>query len=408
MKLRGKIVVCCPSDEGADGLDDALLLGRSLLSKGYEVAFIAGDPARLTGHSGGWMPSELHQAPMRRPGPQLVMKAPSPDGLADAMALQGFDDKRTLLTLAHMWSRLFTLLRPDAILAFDAPLAWLVGPGHAPTFACGNGAALPPIADTSFPRLRPQSTPLADEELMLANANAALSMLGHSSLAALSDVLGQCTEMLYGVPALDPYLPLRRSITTGLLGEEMVATNTPVEPRLTVMIDAYCPGIETVILALTGFGQTPVNAWLFGGSATMRRFLAHQPHIQLWDDKAALLSEVSGSSVLVHHGEQTAAEFALALGRPQFVIPWTAKQNLLLQQLRPMGQTWEKLPSVPVEEMAGAFRAVLKDHSLVTSAQHHARQLLAMNLPDALPNFMERIESVIKDVSSLRDKAAST
>lgn len=408
MKPTARIVVCCSPDGTSGNLDDAMLLGRSLMTKGHMVAFITGDPAGLVGHSGGWMPPELHQAPIRRPGPLLVMKTPAPDGLADAMALQGFDDKRTLLTLAHMWSRLFALLRPDAILAFNMPLAWLVGPGHVPTFALGNGAALPPIADSSFPRLRVQSTPLADEELMLRNANAALSMLGHPSLATLSDVVGRCNEMLYGVPALDPYLPFRRSVSAGLLGGEMVPTNPPAEPRMMAMIDAHCPGIETVILALAGFGHAPTDIWLAGGSTTMRRFLTHQPHIQLWDDKAAMMSQAAASSVLVHHGEQAAAEAALALGRPQFVIPWTAEQNLLLQQLRPMGQTWEKLPSVPVEEMAGAFRAVLEDNSLVTAAQHRARQLLAMNLPDALPEFLERIETAVQAVKPLPDRVALT
>src|SRR5829696_8711414 len=194
-----RIVICCDQEVPAELLRDALVIGRALGERGHAVSFVVGDPVTLVDYAGAWTPNELYQAPVRRAGPELVMKRPQPDGLADSMAISGFEDKQTLLTLGTMWEQQLRALssRPDVILGFYTPVLWLVAPAHAPTFALGNGSTLPPVLGTSFPRLSPDSTPLADERVMLANANAVLAKFGRPALSAISDVLVGCAPLLY-------------------------------------------------------------------------------------------------------------------------------------------------------------------------------------------------------------------
>lgn len=389
-----RVAICCELSTPSDLVHDALTLGKALMARGHEALFIAGDVVSLVDHGGGWLPTELHQAPVLRPAPHLVMKRPNPDGLADHMAAMGFDDKRALVALATVWDRQLAALRPDVIVGFHTPMAWLVGPDQAPTFALGNGLALPPLADRSYPRLSPQSTPLADDDFLLENANAALSRLGRPSLAALSEILARCEAIQYGLPAFDPYLQLRRTVSAGLLGDRATGPAAPpVEARLLVTLDVYCPGVEMIALAVAGFDRTPADVHIASAPASMRRFLEHQPHVRLWSDQAALLEDAAAATVLVHHGEQNVAQRALVLGRPQLMIPWTPEQILLQQCTGWMGCVWEKKPTVSIDEMAGTFRSILKDHSLSVAAQHHARQLASADLPDALPGIVARIEA---------------
>jgi hypothetical protein len=99
----------------------------------------------------------------------------------------------------------------------------------------------------------------------------------------------------------------------------------------------------------------------------------------------------------VHHGDQDVAQRCLSLGRPQLIIPWTREQEILNYMIGWMSFTWTKQPTIQIEEMAGTFRDLLRDSSLVVAAQHHARQLSNANMPDALPSILERIGALAGD-----------
>jgi UDP:flavonoid glycosyltransferase YjiC (YdhE family) len=199
--------------------------------------------------------------------------------------------------------------------------------------------------------------------------------------------------MLYGVPAFDPYLQVRRNISMGLLGHEPTPTVPPAANRLVAFLDIYCPGIETLILALAAFKEAPIDVCVAGATANMRRFLDQQSHITVWKDYPSMFGQVEISTAVVHHGVQDVAQRCMSFGRPQLVLPWTAEQGIYTSTAQWMGFFYTKAPTVSIEEMVGTLRALLRDSSLVVAAQHHARQLADANLPDALPEIITRIES---------------
>jgi hypothetical protein len=391
-----RIVIGYDQGAPAELVRDSLIVGKALMERGHVVIFVVADPVAFVDQAAGWTPDELHQAPVLHAAPHLVMKRGPVDGFADQMAAAGYDDKQTLITLATIWNRQLELLKPDLIVGLSTPLLWLIGPTHAPTVALGNGMALPPILGSAFPRLSVESAPLADEDVMLANANAMLGRLGKPSLAMLSDVLAGCTAILYGLPAFDPYLQLRRAITSGLLGDQPNPAVPPTEPRLAAFLDVYCPGIEMMVLALAGFDQGQVDVHISGATTSMRRFLEQQPHIKVWNDHAALLHQAASASAFVHHGAQDVAQRCLTVGRPQLIIPWTREQDILNYMIGWMSFSWMKPPTIQIDEMASTLRDLLRDTSLMVAAQHHARQLANSNMPDALPSIIERIESLAR------------
>src|SRR5690242_5372603 len=321
-------IICCDRAAPSELVRDALRVGNALAEKGHRISYIAGDPVRLVESAGSWIPNDLYQAPVRGVGPDLVLKPPVLDGFADYMATVGFDDKQTLITMAALWNRQLLALKPDVIVGFYAPLLWLVAPAHAPTFALGSGLTLPPVLGTSFPRLSVDSVPLADAGLMLDFANAALLRHGQPPLAALSDVLDRCTSVLYGVPAFDTCLQLRRTVSIGLLGEEPTPMVPPVKQHLALLLDVYCPNIEQIVLALASLDETSIDICISGITTGMRRFLEQHPHIKVWNDYDSLLAQAAKATALVHHGVQDVAQRCISLGRPQLIMPWTPEQEI--------------------------------------------------------------------------------
>lgn len=391
-----RILVSLEYGAPAELIRDALTVGAALEAKGHKTIYVVGDPVAFVDRAGSWTPSELHQGPVVSPSPQLVMKRPPVDGFADQMAVSGYDSKQTLLTLTSIWNRQLEALKPDLIVGFRAPVLWLIGQHHAPTVAIGNGFALPPILGTSFPRLSVNSTPLADETLMLNNANAVLARFGKPALAALSEVIQGCTSILYGPPTLDPYLQLRRTLTIGLLGDSPQPTPPPTKPRLAMFLDVQCPGVEAMVLGVSGLGTVPIDIHIAGVTTGMRRFLEQQPHIKVWNDHAALLAQVGTASAIVHHGEHDIAQRCLTKGRPQLTIPWRREQEILSYMVGWMSFSWTKPPTIEVSELATTLRDMLRDNSLMVAAQHHARQFADTSLPNALPVIVAQLENLAK------------
>ena len=389
-----RVVICSDSDSPNEMLRDALTLRGALAGRGHLVHFIIGDPVALVDQAGSWIPSNIHQSPVLKPPPQLVMKRPPVDGLADAMAAAGFDDKRILLTLAAVWRDQLGLLQPDVIVAFGAPVAWLVGPTIAPTLAIGSGIALPPVLGTSFPRLSADSVELADERVMLANANAVLARFGKPSLSALSEVVSNCSTLLYGLPTLDPYLQLRRSVTVGALGPIRPPVVPAPEKRVVAFLDAYCPGIETVILAFPALGYVRLDVHITRATSGMRRFLEQQPGVEIWADHGELLEQAGGARLIVHHGDQDIAQSAICGGQPQLLFPWTRQQEILTYMIGWMGVIRTQASTGSIAQISETMRSVLQDSSLIIAAQHHARQFSQVGIPNVLPVIVERVEGM--------------
>jgi hypothetical protein len=395
-----RVVICCDHEAPAEMLRDALTVGRALTEWGHSIAYIVGDPATLVESAGPWTINDIYQAPVRRAAPDLVMKSPAIDGFADLMAVAGFEDKATLVTLGSLWNRQLLALKPDAIIGFYSPLLWLIGPMHAPTFALGSGLMLPPAIGTSFPRLSPDSTPLADEAVMLDNANTALQRNGQPGLTALSGILERCTSFLYGVPAFDPYLQIRRQLSNGLLGEEPTPTMPPPKERLALFLDVYCPNIEQIVLSVASLHYIPIDICISGATGGMRRFLEQQPHVRLFRNYTALFAEAPSATALVHHGVHDVGQRALSLGRPQLIIPWTREQQIFSETVKWMGFSWTKESTTPIEEMAstlldlagGGAVGAPTNQKLTVAAQHHARQLAKTMLPDATSKIVDLIE----------------
>jgi hypothetical protein len=373
---------------------DAGRIGQALAARGHDVCFAMADPEAFTEYVPVGATETVLPTPGLREPPELVLKRRAPSGFDDVMAVAGFANSSQLTALCRTWSKQVDLLRPDAIVGLHSPLLWLTGPCLAPTFAAGDGSFLPPIIGDGFPRMSATTPPLAAEHVMIANANQILGELGAKPIAALSEVIGRCTGLLYGLPWLDPFLQLRQNVSLGMLGDCPPIAKVPAKKRFAAFLDVFSPNIEALLLGIAGVDEVDCELFLSGATAGMSRFLRQQNNIVVHSNFAELAARMGEMSGVIHHGESDIAEHALAAGIPQLALPFMQHQHNIVGNFGWMGCLMNASVSDSIAQSAGMIKHFAKNSSHVVHAQHHARQLRAKGVTHALDTVVELIESL--------------
>ena len=378
-----RILIGWESGTSSTLLWDAATIGRTLSEAGHEIHYALGDPIAFLefGEPGPYR--HLWQAPTVPGAPQLLMRPPKVASLSDLMALAGFNRAARLTTLAQIWAGLIETLAPAAIIAIGAPVLTMVGPTRAPTLLSGDNQALPPILHGAFPRQAADIAPVTALADMVDNANAALSAIGGRPIDVLADLHSRCREIRYGLSLLDPYLPLRRGPSLGLLGGAAPFTLPPIEPRLAVYLDVNCPNIEAFAVALAGLEGMSADVCIKGAPEGMSRYLAGQAQLRYFDSYTALAAQTDAATCIIHHGVPRLAELALTAGRQQLIVPWTGEHSWLLGALKTLGVAWEKAPTASLAEIATTMIGLPNDASAAANARHVGQQLADLQMEDA-------------------------
>ncbi|QQS12086.1 MAG: hypothetical protein IPK81_21620 [Rhodospirillales bacterium] len=389
-----RVLIGCEAEAPAGALIDAVVLGARLEAAGHAVTYAAADPAGLAQLAGGAIATPILPAPSVLYAASARARAAVVGGLGDLMALAGYESAPRLIALARSWAALLDLAAPDVVVGLDAPVLWLAAAARRPTMAVGDRFTLPPVEVATRVRLSPDLPPVASIADMLANANAALDAIGGAKLAALDDILGRCAVVVHGPAQLDPYLALRGGLPSSTIGAAPAAAFPPVRGALAAALDARCPEIDNVVVALCGLGDIRIDAFVAGGSATMDRFLAATPGLRAHGDVASWLAALPGTGAVLHHGVGAIAARALIGGLPQLVLPWRSGQRLVGETLVALGCGVVEGPGAPVEQLVETFRGIAGDGARYVAARHHAERV-------ALAPPVDAADAVVAEVARL-------
>jgi UDP:flavonoid glycosyltransferase YjiC (YdhE family) len=185
-----------------------LPIARELKSQGHRIIFALRDvrsAAALLEKEG----CTVLQAPFH-PDRFFPADGPQPQTMADILTIFGFASKRHLSGLASAWQNLFTLCKPDVVIASYAPLSLL----------CAKQAGLPtvlmalpfelPTAIHPSPILRTRRPPpnsLVDDRVI----NTVNAVFGAEFVASVYDIFYAKRMFLMSVPELDPF-GLRKNV----------------------------------------------------------------------------------------------------------------------------------------------------------------------------------------------------
>lgn len=287
-------------------------------------------------------------------------------GLPDTLTLNGATEPRRLAAVLRGWDQLIAWITPDLVLADYAPALLLSTRGRLPRLSIGNGISSPPAGLQPLPRWDATRAPMERDATILQAISTVLQGRNQLPPDCLADVFvgEQQAALLY--PPFDPYVLHRRHRALGPLLR-------PKEPASRdsrgwfAYLSLKTPAIEDLLMGLVASGL-PGRVFMADMPATLRDWLIHEG-IEV-DDLAVPLPEAAkGRRALIHNGSLGMAQYGVAAGLPQLVIPIDAEKRWIASVLGRVGASVDlPLERKPIEAAREAVRTVHDDPRLFEMA----------------------------------------
>lgn len=335
--------------------------------------------------------TSLHQ-------PHSVIKI---GGFSDRLALLGFKDANTLRNLTKAWDTLFQLLQPHLIICDCAPVASLAAYKNIATIQMSDGISLPPYHLTDFPRLRPDAVPLASSREMLKNVCIVQTQRNKCIPPSLPAILESDYTFITNMPELDPYFNFR-SGTSAVIGPYSALPEYSIHHQrdhFFACLDLNYPDIEETVIGLTELDKKGIF-YLHGASFSLQQYIQQMGHI-ISAAFPSMREVMAKSAFVIHHGNITLAEAALAAGLPQFNLPANFENDWISQNLVNLRVCVTIYPEFdPISKPAKDIRTVLeikqgcKNHHILEWAALQAQHVKDKNyvpLENAVISACERL-----------------
>jgi UDP:flavonoid glycosyltransferase YjiC (YdhE family) len=326
-------------------------VARGLRALGHETAFVFQDllSAGALPEPATWFQAPLLAAPEKVPGVHPVNPS-------EILLFRGFGDALSVAGAMRAWLGLFTLWKPDVLVADYAPGALIAaraaGLAHV---AIGSGFSMPPAQDP-MPALRPDTTV---EEATLKRADAALVAGVRGGLEHIratrglpskaSDIFRVDANVLCTWPEIDPFGARdgadyvgpqddpTRGVPAGWRGSarpRVFAYLKPRDPRFPVIVEALAklPG-EAIVVAP---GLTPAQAAAHAAS-----------NVQVLAQPAALAPLLANADLCVCPAGPGTVAHALAAGVPLALLPEHFEQYLVGRRVAALGAGVIAAPEMP-------------------------------------------------------------
>jgi rhamnosyltransferase subunit B len=293
----------------------------------------------------------------------------------------GFGSVNTLRPVVCAWRSILETIKPDLVVSDYSPILCLAAFGQVPVLTIGDGFVQPPGAADRYPRLRPGETGLPDESAMLAVVREVQAKLGRPLPPSLPRITQGDGQILTVLEELDVYAQCRRGELRAPFGVRPIALGAPDKrsPSYFIYLTALAPATRKVLQALLDL-RLPFEAFLRDADRNLKDTIRRCGGF-VYDEPPELELMLRRHHAIIHHGGIGTSQAALAMGRPQVVIPRHFEQSL----------TAVKLKSLSVAAGVGAphrladIRAVLTHlprSRMPEEAIRRAKNIEGRNYPD--------------------------
>jgi rhamnosyltransferase subunit B len=318
---------------------------------------------------------------------------------ADVLAYHGFADADELSALVQAWQRLLDLVRPDLIVCDHSPTVCLAAWGRLPVIRLGTGFSVPPTGEAFFPVCDPTATPLVPQERVLEVVREVQRRRGGPVPDTLCEAWREAVPFVRTFPGLDPYRTLRPETAHGPLGSPpahpLPAADGPLARRYFGYLAADFPGVHTLLDGLARSGLTG-SVYLRGAAPPVRDQL-RQLGVTVHEAPVALAPALAGVGLLVHHGGIGTTEQALAVGRPQLLLPRHPEQLLTALAVNALGCGAFLYGQHPQEHLAPLLRWLTEDRRPGQAASEQAHAVQARYATGSLPALLGLCRRALSD-----------
>ncbi len=303
-----------------------------------------------------------------------------PAGFADLMACNGFGSVDHLAGILGSWQEVIDLARPALIVCEYAPSLVLAAWRRIPTVLIGTPYLMPPAELATFPE-REGVRPYADQAAVLEVMRQVQTARGGALPQRVTQPFAEAARVPYGLPELDPWSRQRRERLNGLW-EPVAASAPPDRPRLFAYLSPQAPGFAAAANAVARAG-IPGEAFIPGCPPDLEPALA-AGGIALMREPPPLAEAIGRACLVFHHGGIDTAQTALALGRPQALLPRYLDQRLTAEALAVLGTAVLLNRAQPAEAIAAALGGAVQDAALAERARLRAVLIRRRGVGDAL------------------------
>lgn len=304
-----------------------------------------------------------------------------PAGYGDLMVCNGFGEPDHLAPLLAAWSGLLDLVRPELVVAEYSPVLAFAAWRRVPTLLLGTPYLMPPAEGSRFPELE-GARPYSRQERLLQSMTEVQKARNGPIPERATQPFAEALRIVYSVPELDPWTRLRREPLHGLFGPLSPMGDPPLQPHLFAYLAPDAPGFADWTAGLAEAGL-PGEAFIPRCPAGERRLL-EAAGITVRAEPPPLEETVGRASLVLHHGGIDTAQTALAMGRPQLLLPRYLDQHLTARALAELRVGKSLGKGAGRDVLAARLQVMATDAPLAERARARARLMRRRGLGDAL------------------------
>jgi rhamnosyltransferase subunit B len=322
---------------GMGHINRLMSVERELFASGHRPMFALRHTTDTAAVSRLFPGALIVQAPFFRSVPKGPQdKGPLAFDYADILYRCGYESPEVLNPLVLTWQRLFDAAKPALIVCDHSPTTVLAAAGRVPVVHLGSGFATPP-SGRPFMVLTASASDGAKEraEQVLRSIQQVQSGLGAPSPKAVCELLGLAENYACCLPELDPYRSIRPEPA---LGPVEILPQPHPRPEGAFLFGYLAGDFAPVrrVLESLAKAKTPCGIYVRKAPPELGKSLAGSS-VKLYDTPQKLPEALMAASAILHHGGLSTAETALALGRPQFLLPRYVEQTLTANAIQKMG-----------------------------------------------------------------------